>query len=135
MTRVVVWTLALLALVSLWFLVNTGYSATKTVTFTWEQSAADLPVLKEWRIHYSFTQGGPYSLLATVPYGGTPQSEYIHPTPVSVVPDGGKRLVYFVATAVATSGAESGWSNEVSDLVDFSTTTIPIQFRIVIQGG
>ena len=128
--------IVLMAFILVWSLgVGLAQAGTKTITFAWEQAAADLPNLREWRILYAFVSGGPYTLLATVPFDGTPRPEYSNPTPVTIVPDGEKRMVYFVATAVANSGAESGYSNQVSDEIDFTVVTIPIQFRIVIDGG
>jgi hypothetical protein len=109
-----------------------AFAGTKTITFVWEQGSADLPNLKEWRLHYALTAGGPYTVLVTVPYDGVVKPEYSNVTPVSVIADGQKATVYFVATAVATSGVESGYSNEVNQLIDFTVVTVPIQLKIII---
>lgn len=130
-TRLVAWTTILTLCILFWWWVVVGHTATKSITFAWEQSAADLPQLKEWRIKQSPTAGGPYALTTTVPYDGTPSPEYTSST-VITVPDGAKTTLYFIATAVATSGAESGPSNEVVATFDFSTVTVPIQLRIIV---
>jgi hypothetical protein len=128
---IVLLTLALMACKTVWP-TNSAYAGTKTITFSWDQNTGDLPNLKEWRLKYSFTAGGPYALLATVPYDGTPRPEYTNPASVSIVADGEKRIVYFIATAAATSGAESGPSNEVLYTIDFSVVTVPIRLKIII---
>lgn len=121
--------IALLIILAMAITVNAG---TKPITFNWQQNVADLPNLASWNILYSFTAGGPYTQLVNVPYNGTPQAEYTHLTPVAVVADGQKKTVYFVANAVGKSGVVSGYSNQVSIEIDFTTVTVPIQLRIII---
>ena len=107
-------------------------AGSKTINFAWEQGTSDLPNLQEWRIHSSLTQGGPYKLLSTIPFDGTTKLEYTGSGTVTEIADGQKATVYFVATAFGKSGAESGYSNEVSALIDFTTVTTPINLKIVI---
>ena len=109
-----------------------AFAGTKTINFAWEQGAADLPNLKEWRIHSSMTVGGPYTVLSTIPFDGTVKPSYAGSGTVTTIPNGQKATVYFVATAFGKSGIESGYSNEVSVLIDFTTVTVPINFKIVI---
>jgi hypothetical protein len=107
------------------------FAETKNITFLWEQATTDLPNLKEWRIKQSMAPGGPYTLATTVPYTGTPQNEYTATAPITV-PSGAKTTLYFIATAVSTAGNESGPSNEVSAVLDFSVVTVPIRLRLEV---
>jgi hypothetical protein len=126
--------LFLLVIVAM-ILIGTGLaeSGTKELTFAWEQDATSLPNLKEWRMKYAAQPGGPYTTLTTVPFDGTPKPEYQAQESVSLVPDGQKATLYFVATAVAKSGIESGPSNEISVDIDFTTVTVPIRFRLILN--
>ena len=107
-------------------------AGTKTINFAWDQANLDMPNLKEWHLKYSLVSGGPYTVLAVVPYGGVILTPYTGSGTVTAIPDGQKATVYFVCTAVGTSGVESGNSNEVSAMLDFTTVTVPVNFKIVI---
>jgi len=130
--RRILWPAIIVVLCLLFWWVNFGFSADKSVTFAWEQDANDLPVLKEWRIKKSSAPGGPYETFVVVPYDGQAKPTYTATT-VLTVPSGQKTTLYFVATAVATSGFESGPSNECSYTFDFSTVTVPIRLRIEVS--
>jgi hypothetical protein len=122
-----------LVLLSLILMVTLAFAGSKQVTFTWGQAAADLPNLKSWNIKYSMSSGGPYTLLGNMIYDGTAKPTYTSAQTITLVPDGQKQTIYFVATAVGKSGVESGNSNQVSAEFDFTTVTIPVSFTITIN--
>src|SRR5512137_2025167 len=85
----------------------------KSLTFAWDQAAADLPNLKEWGLYVMTTPGGTKPAPIVVPYttGSGPfqasQSFTVTGTPGSTV----RR--YFVLDAVSKNGNRSGYSNEI----------------------
>lgn len=91
----------------------------KTITFAWNQDAADLPNLAEWRLHWGDVEAGPFVPVldingnaVVIPYDGTPAAEYTASQPfIITVPAGSSVTKYFVMTAVDTDGDESGYSN------------------------
>ena len=121
-----------LVLMAMVMLTTLSFAGSKQVTFSWQQAAADLPNLASWNIKYSMTSGGPYTQLANIPYV-SPQTTYTSNQTINLVADGAKATVYFVATAVGKSGAESAVSNQASGVFDFTTVGVPIQFTITIS--
>jgi hypothetical protein len=109
----------------------TGYAATKTATFTWTQPAADLPILAGWRVYSSATAGGPYTLLSSITYTGTPASSYTG-TGTLTQADGTAKTWYFVCRALGKSGLESGNSNEVNAVIDLTVPGTPVTFTVTI---
>jgi hypothetical protein len=120
--------IALLLVLAMAGLASAG---TKTITFLWQQDAADLPTLTGWKIYKADTAGGPYTLLYTINYNGTPSQEYTSGPQALVSPDGQIKTYYFVATAFKP-GSESAKSNEVSAVIDFKTLSVPIQFKLTV---
>jgi len=106
-------------------------AGTKTITFYWQQSAADLPTLTGWKIYKADTAGGPYTLFSTITYNGTQAQEYTSGVQSLVSPDGQIKTYYFTATSFK-AGAESVKSNEISAIIDFKELSIPIQFRLTV---
>jgi hypothetical protein len=107
------------------------YAATSTLTFGWQQSVNDLPTLKAWRIYKSNTSGSGYTLFQEILYNGTPQQEYSAVTSLTQ-PDGSKTTYYFVCRAVGTNNVESGNSNEVTAVVDWTAPSVPIMFKVTV---
>jgi hypothetical protein len=95
----------------------------KEFTFLWEQDAADLPQLKEWRFYWSDTTGGPYTAILDtlgnpliVLYDGSPSASYTSEQVVVVPGQPGTSVTkYIVMTAVDQSDNESGYSAEAID--------------------
>lgn len=108
-----------------------AFAATSQLTFNWQQSASDLPNLKEWRIYKSTTQGSGYTLFNTITYNGVPAQEYTGSS-VLTQPDNTKQVYYFVCRAVGNNGVESGNSNEVSATIDWTSPSVPILFRVTV---
>lgn len=123
---------------SLLFFAGTAFGqATRTVNleFQWNQAAADTQPgggLDGWKLYRSATSGGPYTLIATITYNGTPASVYTAtesiPSPV-----GEERRWFFVLTAYDKAGNESAYSNEASALIDFKPPDVPTQFQVTIR--
>jgi len=78
---------ALIAVMLALVIVIAAHGASVTKTFGWAQASEDLPYLKEWRLYSAPSDGGPYILAATVPYGGSPQAEYTSAQTITF-PDG-----------------------------------------------
>ena len=108
-----------------------AYAATSTLTFGWQQSVNDLPTLKAWRIYKSNTSGSGYTLFQEILYSGTPQQEYSAVTSLTQA-DGSKATYYFVCRAVGTNNVESGNSNEVTAVVDWTAPSVPVMFKVTI---
>ena len=108
-----------------------SHAAMSTLTFGWQQEATDLPNIKSWRIYKSNTSGSGYTLFQEIPYNGTPQQEYTAATSLAQ-PDGTKVVYYFVCRAVGTNNVESGSSNEVTAVVDWSAPSVPVLFKVTI---
>ncbi len=121
-----------LAIVSvLFFWIGSAYAGTKTINFAWQQDVADLSTLTGWKIYKADVAGGPYALLSTINYNGAPQQEYTSGPQSLISPDGQIKTYFFVATAFKP-GAESGYSNEVSAVIDFKAISVPVQFRLTV---
>ena len=105
--------------------------ATKTATFTWTQDSASLPVLAGWRVYQASAAGGPYTLLSSMTYDGTPKPSYTGTGTINQA-DGTSKTYYFVCRALGKSGLESGNSNEVSAVVDLTVPGVPVTFTVTI---
>jgi hypothetical protein len=122
--------LALITAVLFVALAAPTWAGNKQLTFLWEQ---DLPAsndLKEWRIYSATQSGGPYTLMATVPFVN-PQVNYSSPQQMAS-PDGQRVHHFFVLTAADTSGNESGYSNEVDTWIDFEAPGPPAKVTVTI---
>jgi hypothetical protein len=141
------------------FVFAVGASAediTKEITFLYEQATVDLPHLKEWRLHYATTAGGPYLPVKdangaplVIPYDGTPAPEYTSAQTLTVpVAPGTTITYYFVMTAVNLDNEESTFSAEAINIdengvpdgthgVEFTSphpdVTTPVKVKIIIK--
>ena len=105
-----------------------------TLVFEWQQDLS--PDLKGWNLYMSETSGT-YAgePILSVFYDGNPQNEYTSQTDI-FSPDGEKHIYYFVLTAfddATPDPNESGYSNEVSQVVDFQAPGIPFSFIVEIK--
>ena len=105
-------------------------AGSKQLTFAWEQVLPEPDDLKEWRIYSATQAGGPYALMATVPYV-SPQTTYTSSQQMTS-PDGQRIQYFFVLTALDTAGNQSGYSNEVSTWIDFEGPGIPTKFTVTV---
>ena len=121
--------LALLAILA--FPIN-SFADTRTATATWSQPAASLPNLASWRVYTSPTAGGPYTLLSTMPYTGTPSPTYTT-TGTLTQTSGTIKNWYFIVRAVGKNGSESPNSNEVMMPLDLSVMDAPVTLTITIS--
>jgi hypothetical protein len=122
-----------------------GADVAKELTLLWGQAEEDLPHLKEWRLYYSTTSGGPYLPVSIPPivYDGSPNPSYTMTQTLSVPVNPGETVTYyFVMTAVSLSGNESDFSAEAlnedgSVGIDFSAphpdVTVPVTLRITVK--
>ena len=123
----------ILGLCFFWLLViGSVYPATKALTFSWQQSTADLPNLQMWRIYSSTTQGAGYTLMTQIVYDGQAKPEYTGNATITQG-DNTSKTYFFVCRAVGKNGNESGNSNEVSASIDLSAPSTPIQFKVTIS--
>ena len=102
----------------------------KDLTFTWEQVIS--PDFAGWHLHVSETSGGPYAIAAEIIYDGIEQPEYTSTEPITA-PKGQTTLYYFVMSAFDNEGNESGFSNEVSTVIDFESPSAPFSLTITVQ--
>ena len=105
-------------------------AGSKQLTFAWEQVLPETNDLKEWRIYSATQAGGPYALMATVPYV-SPQTTYTSSQQMTS-PDGQRVQYFFVLTALDTAGNQSGYSNEVNTWIDFEGPGIPTKFTVTV---
>ena len=108
------------------------FAATRTATFTWTQDAASLPLLSKWNVYSATKSGGPYTLLSSITYDGTPKAQYTG-TGTLTQTDGSSATYFFICRALGKSGIESGNSNEVSATIDLTVPGVPINFQVVIS--
>jgi len=111
-------------------LVPQAWAGSKQLTFAWEQVLPEPNDLKEWRIYSATQSGGPYALMATVPYV-SPQTTYTSSQQMTS-PDGQRVQYFFVLTALDTAGNQSGYSNEVNTWIDFEGPGIPTRFTVTV---
>lgn len=133
--------LFLLGLGLLVYAVNTRADTAKTLTAQWEM--ADTTNLKEWKLFWGDTSGGPYTEILTIPYDpNAPGPIYTSPATVQVTGNQGTIVKkYFVIISCGnipqqdgTSKYEcSGNSNEAT--ADFwipaGQFSIPLNFEII----
>ena len=96
------------------FLVLAPSAAAQSVGLTWSASAS---IVIGYNIYRGNQPGGPYNLLNSSLDRGT--------TYTDATVQAGKPY-YYVATAVSSSGVESGYSNEVQ-------VTVPLSYRLSIN--
>jgi hypothetical protein len=109
-------------------------AGTKTLTFAWEQAAADTsaPDFGGWKIYRKLTADGTpaYALVATIDFVAA-QATYTTSQTLEF-PSGQTTTAVFVATAFDKAGNESAYSNEATVIIDFQAPSVPIQFRITV---
>ena len=121
-------------------LMLTGTAFAETLTFQWEQS--NLTNLKEWKILWSDTQGGPYEQLTTIPYDGGVGPIFTSPADAQVTGDQGTHVIkYFVAIACGNIPQINGTiaykcsieSNEVNHdfWIPSGMFSVPVYFEII----
>lgn len=91
------------------------WKITQPLKFAFQQELPEPNDLAGWKLYQSTTPGGPYKLMATIPFQ-SPQNEY----QISITippPAQHESTLYFVVAAFDASGNESGYSNEVSTRV------------------
>jgi len=89
--------------------------ANDVVTFIWKQG--DIGRIEEWKLYMGEVQGGPYDLLITVPYSGTPGDTYTTSQEMTVNA-GEMKTFYFTLVTFTPNGVFSGNSMEVSVVID-----------------
>lgn len=108
------------------------FAGTKTLTFAWNQDIS--PGFAGWKLYRDTlpnVQPLAGKLFATIPFGGSQQTEY--QTSQSITsPDNAEVTYYFVLTAFDTSGNESAKSNEVFAIIDFQSPGVPIQLKVTV---
>jgi len=96
----------------------TEFAATEindVVTFIWKQG--DISRIKEWKLYMGEVRGGPYNLLVTVPYSGTPGDTYTTSQEMTVNA-GEMKTFYFTLVTFTPNGVFSGNSMEASVVID-----------------
>lgn len=109
-----------------------AWAGTKTLTFAWNQEIST--GFAGWKLYKAIAPNVAVSaanLHSTIPYGGTPSTEYTTSQPL-VSPDNQVITYYFVLTAFDTAGNESLKSNEVSAEIDFQAPGVPVQLRVTV---
>lgn len=107
-----------------------AFAGQKNLEFAWEQTLS--PDLLKWNLYYSETAGGPYTLLTNIVYTGDPGPQFASDPIIFTSPDGQVVAYYFVLTAEDASGNESGYSNEVSETIDFEAPDVPFTFTVIV---
>jgi hypothetical protein len=105
--------ICLLAFLGMAFQVN------RSRTFAWEYPG-DISQVKEFRLYYGTTAGGPYPGKLVIPAGSLQGTATL-----------AKGTYYFVCTA-ANEDSESAYSNEASTTV-YDNAMKPINLRIVVN--
>jgi hypothetical protein len=105
--------------------------ASKTLTFTWNQDSGSLSILAGWKVYQATASGGPYTLLSSITYDGTPKSSYTGTGTINQS-DGTSKVYYFVCRALGKSGLESANSNEVSATIDLTVPGVPVTFTVTV---
>jgi hypothetical protein len=112
----------------------------ETVTFEWDQE--DVTNLKEWKMEWGDSAGGPYVDLVTLPYNpGDPAGVFSSPVEAQVTGQQGTTVTkYFILRACGDIPQEGGGtlyecsdpSNEVAYgfWIPPGKFSVPIQFRI-----
>jgi hypothetical protein len=122
---------AMLAMITVLAMSPLACAGDKTLTFGWEQT---MPVTG-WNLYMSVLPGT-YNdpPVLTVVYDGNPLNEYTADT-IITSPDGESHTYYFVLTSYdeADPVNESGYSNEVSQVIDFEAPGVPFSLTVTIK--
>lgn len=98
--------------------------ADSNVTFQWTPNTEN--DLAGYRVHRGTQTGGPYTQVGSDVACGPNDSTCCEFVDMNI-PDG---TYFWVATAFDTSGNESGYSNEVTDMLDSTAPAPPQEFNI-----
>ncbi len=119
-----------LTIIMLVTLAAPAWAGNKQLNFAWEQVLPNPNDLKEWRLYSASQSGGPYTLMATIPYVSQ-QTTYT--SSQQMTSQDGQRIHYFfVMTAVDTSGNETGYSNEADTWIDFEAPDKPEKLTVTV---
>jgi hypothetical protein len=121
--------ICVVSILAMVLLAGTAFAGTKTLTFAWGQTLST--DFAGWKLYRATIAGGPYTLMTTINYTGTPQTEYTSPQSL-VSPDGQQVTYYFTLTAFDQAANESARSNEVSAVIDFLAPGVPIQLKVTV---
>ena len=109
---------------------SSSFAGDKQLTFEWAQTLT--PDFYGWKLHMSTTPGGPYTQFgANIVYDGTPSPTYTMSETLTS-PDGQQITYYFVVSATDTAANESGFSNEVSAVIDFLGPCVPVTLTVTV---
>ncbi len=112
------------------FLGSPIFAADKSIniTFGWKQEvSADFA---GWKLYSSPTSGGPYTLLATIPFA-TQMAAYTASQAINA-PVGSDTALFFVLSSYDVNGNESGYSNEIAFRADLLPPKEPTDFKISV---
>lgn len=124
--------------------IGVSFAADKTETLTFEWDQTDTTNLKEWRLYWSDTTGGPYDQqeVAVIPYdSAAPGPTYSSPATATVTGDPGTQVTkFFVLVACGDIPQQDGTtqylcsdnSNEASYAfwIPAGQFSVPINFLI-----
>lgn len=79
-----------------------------------------------WRVFYSETSGGPYTSLGDVP--ATSNTRITQP--LTIVPEGQAKIVYFTVVAIGQDNMVSKDAPETSALIDRRTLVPPVNIKV-----
>ena len=99
------------------------------ITFTWNQG--DIERVREWKLFYSETEGGPYEELSLIEYTGQPGPQY-STTSTMTVQKGEKKTFYFVLVTFNILWVFSENSNEVSVTIDRTVPDPVYNFKLKV---
>ena len=115
------------------------WAATKILTFAWEQGVADTsdPDFGGWQLLQGAVSGGPYLQVGNDIIFEVAKTEYQADFEI-VVPDGVMTTRYYVMIAFNKTAQgsliKSGYSNEVTALLDFESPPEPIIMETLVPG-
>ena len=106
-----------------------GFAGQKEITLEWNHDGVDLNTFK---LYYGITPGGPYTNNVTVDVVDA-MAGVFQTAEIILAPDAAETTYYFAVTALDSDSNESGFSNEVSYIIDFENPSEPYQLKIIIQ--
>ena len=122
----------LLCLIPLLIMLFAGlvWAGEKSLEFSWDQVISS--DFAGWKLYMSETPGD-YTGVAPIDIPYTGQSTY-ESTQVIISPDGETHIYYFVLTAYDDEmpSLESGYSNEVSQEIDFEAPGEPFSLTVTV---
>lgn len=118
------------------FLAFPAFAVNKTLTFQWEHDLLNsdgTPAddLAGFRLYWS-TSSGAYTVDDSVTVNYVPNGNTFTVDQEIIAPDNAETTFYFVVTAFDDEGNESGYSNEVSETLDFLAPGVPFNLTITV---